>query len=103
MCSLVWLETVQFGFDAWAQFEEHKCENLQQTKEEDFASLSVAGLAHISGPAVAENYWVTLKDRTEKALCCFVTSTKLMYLNGHNGANNHQGPTRRHQHWCFLK
>lgn len=71
MCSLVWLETVQFGFDAWAQFEEHKCENLQHTKEEDFASLSVAGLAHISGPAVAKKLLSHTEGQNRKSPLLF--------------------------------
>lgn len=63
--------------DKWTQIEEHA--SLWQTKGgggERLCSCMSGRLSSYFRPCCAENYWVTLKDRTEKAHCWFVTTSK---------------------------
>lgn len=66
-------------------------------KGEDFAPVSVAGLAHISGPAglkTTESHWRTEQEKDHD---CFLTSSKLFPLIGHNDTKIHQKQTGRQQ------
>lgn len=89
MWKLVWLETMPFDFCGQQKLlrkqKKRTCDNLQQTKGGNCASLSGASQAHISGPAGLKKSWVTLKGRGEKkknktfglVTCCKICSLKM--------------------------